>query len=136
MTGAVRARRPRLSHAVIVKAPGLLPMWYSPAELARELNVLPQTVRSWRRLGLPYRRDPHGHLWINGEAFAAWVGANHAPARVRRMAEGEAYCFRCRAPVPLEQPRKRVSGKQALLTGVCPRCGAPVSRGTRNDQPG
>ena len=128
--------RPRLSHDVIVKAPGLLPMWYSPAELARELNMLPQTIRSWRRLGMPSRQDLHGDLWINGVAFADWVKASRAPNQLKRMGEDEAYCFRCRAPVPLERPLKRPNGKQAMLTGVCPNCGTQVNRGIRDDQPG
>lgn len=128
MTENARAARPRLSHAVIVKAPGLLPMWYSPAKLATELGVLPQTIRSWRRLGLPYRRDQHERLWIDGVAFAARVAANRGPDSCERMGEDEAYCFRCRAPVPHERPLKRTNGKQAVLTVVCPNCGTQVNR--------
>ena len=96
----------------------------------------PQTIRSWLRLGLSYRRDQHGRLWIDGVAFAAWVAANRGPDRRKHMGEDEAYCFRCRAPVPLERPLKRRNGKQAMLTGVCPNCGTQVNRGIRDDQPG
>jgi hypothetical protein len=35
----VAAHCPRLPHLVIVRAPGLLPMWYSRRELAQELEV-------------------------------------------------------------------------------------------------
>ena len=62
-----------LPHAVIVKAPGLLPMLYRLGELAEELEISPRVVREWMDKGLPYTRDAHGHLWINGQQFAEWV---------------------------------------------------------------
>jgi hypothetical protein len=37
----------RLSHTVIVRAPGLLPMLYTPSELERELRIPARTVREW-----------------------------------------------------------------------------------------
>jgi hypothetical protein len=65
------SRPARISHAVIVKAPGLLPMLYSPSELEEELGVPARTIRDWLKSGLPHERDAGGHIWINGQAFAA-----------------------------------------------------------------
>lgn len=36
---------PRLPHLVIVRAPGLLPMWYSRRELAQELEVSVRAIQ-------------------------------------------------------------------------------------------
>jgi Domain of unknown function (DUF5679) len=127
-----------LPHAVIVKAPGLLPMWYKPGELAEELGVPDRTLRGWLEAGAPHRRDEQGHLWVNGHAFAAWVRAVRQARQVRRLtkhssplAPDEAYCMRCRRPVPLVNPARREQGKRVLLTGTCPVCGGGVSRGGR-----
>ena len=42
----------RLPHSVIVRAPGLLPMLYTPRELERELGVPARTIREWLDRGL------------------------------------------------------------------------------------
>src|SRR5512140_1907217 len=73
----------RLSQMAIVRAPGLLPMWCTPAELGQELGVSARTIREWQRLGLPYRRDERGHLWIDGRQFASW-GKTVSRPRARR----------------------------------------------------
>jgi hypothetical protein len=127
-----RQTGPRLSRLAIVKAPGLLPMWYTTAELGTDLGVLPQTVRSWVRLGMPHRRDERNHLWIDGAAFTTWVRTQRPPRRPGALRSDEGYCFKCRGPVPMANPQSRVSGKRLLLTAPCPNCGTTVSRGTRH----
>lgn len=72
------AYRPRLPQLVIVRAPGLLPMWYSLRELAQELEVSVRSIQWWLDQGMSCRRDEHGHVWINGRQFAAWVKASTA----------------------------------------------------------
>jgi len=43
----VNRRRTKLPHAVIIKAPGLLPMLYTPREICEELGVAESTLRDW-----------------------------------------------------------------------------------------
>lgn len=80
--------RIKLPHAVIVKAPGLLPMLYTVRELADELSMPERTLRDWLLHGAPHTRVRLGHIWVNGQAFAAWVASQRkkstwlqAPAR-------------------------------------------------------
>lgn len=61
---------PRLPHAVIVRAPGLLPMLYSPRELGQELRIPDRTIREWLGKGLPHLRDERRHIWIDGRQLA------------------------------------------------------------------
>lgn len=125
------SRAVRLPHGVIVRAPGLLPMWYTPAELEQELGVSARTVREWQRLGLPYRRDERGHLWIDGRQFAAWVKEACRPPRKLRLNDDEAYCLTCRAAVKLIRPTQQQHGHQVTLKGLCPQCGKAIYRGGR-----
>jgi hypothetical protein len=123
-----------LSHMVIVRAPGLLPMWYTPAELEQELGVSARTVRAWQRFGLPYRRDERGHLWIDGRQFAAWVKEVCQPRPGRRLNHDEAYCLHCRGPVKLINPTRQRHGNQVTLKGQCPQCGQAIFRGGRHGE--
>ncbi len=67
------ATRIRPSHAVIVRAPGLLPMLYTLRELSEELDIAIPTLNDWRALGLPNERDARGHVYIEGRTFATWL---------------------------------------------------------------
>lgn len=124
--------RRKLPHGVIVRAPGLLPMRYRPAELAVELGVPARTIRDWVDRGLPHAHDRRGHLWIEGRAFARWVEAERRAGFGLELADGEAYCLACRRPVALLNPSRTTQGKRALLQGACPHCGKPVHRGVRH----
>ena len=115
----------------VIRAPGLLPMLYTPSELADELGLTAPTIRDWLSRGLPHQRDDHGRLWINGAEFAAWLAQALLSARPRRLAESEAYCLKCRQSVKLDDPVCRVNGKATLLSGKCPTCGTAVFRGVR-----
>ena len=126
--------RVKLSHSVIVRAPGLLPMLYRPSELAQELEVAESTLRDWLDLDVPHLRDERGHIWINGREFAAWVGASRRLPSGRKMADDEAYCFRCQRPVKLVKPNITQRGKQKLLSSTCPDCGSTINRGGHNGQ--
>jgi hypothetical protein len=126
--------RVKLPHVVIVRAPGLLPMLYRPGELAQDLEIPESTLRDWLGLGLPHQRDERGHIWINGREFAAWVKASRRSPSNQKMAEDEAYCFRCQQPVKLVEPSVTYHGKQTLLRGACPSCGGTINRGGHNGQ--
>lgn len=128
--------RVRLTHSVIVKAPGLLPMRYLPSELAGELGMPVRTLYDWLKAGAPHTRDAQGNLWIEGPVFAGWVSAQrkaHTPRT--KLADDQAYCLRCKQAVTLVDPRReRGKGRLLLIKGHCPRCGASINRGGRSDR--
>jgi hypothetical protein len=130
---AIEPQRVTLPHSVIVRAPGLLPMLYRPSELAEELTVSAAVVRDWVEKGLPHHRDHRGHMWIDGRQAAEWVKVTRQRPAGSRMAEGQAYCFRCCRAVELRDPVAQYHGKQVLLSGICPQCGGNINRGGRND---
>ena len=57
----------------MIKAPGLLPMLYTPREIAEDLDIPETTLRDWLNHGAPHSRDESNHIWINGKQFADWV---------------------------------------------------------------
>jgi hypothetical protein len=128
-------RKKNFSHRVIVRAPSLLPMLYTPRELQRELGVPADTWRDWTRQGMPSQKDEHGRIWIHGVALRHWIAQMHRAQTRVRMERDEAYCFHCRKPVKLSTSlaRRVVQGKLALTQGRCPTCGGIVSRGGRVD---
>ena len=126
------AHSPRLPHLVIVRAPGLLPMWYSLRELAQELEVSVRSIRVWLDQGLPCRRDERGHVWIDGRQFAAWVKTLILQRSRQTLQANEAYCLNCRRPVVLLNPTSTCRGKQRLLRGTCASCGHIVYRAVRH----
>ena len=128
--------RIRLTHSVIVKAPGLLPMLYMPAELAGELGMPARTLYDWLQAGVPHTRDVQGNLWIDGRQFTSWVAANRKPHPVHeKLQDDQAYCLRCKQAVTLVDPRQEQDkGKLILIKGRCPHCGASINRGGRSDR--
>jgi len=111
--------RIRLTHSVVVKAPGQLPMHYLPAELAGELGLPVRTLYDWLQVGAPHTRDAQGNLWIDDRQFAGWVTANLKPHAVRAMLQGDhAYCLRCKpAVILIDTLREQVKGKLFLIKG-------------------
>ena len=126
----------KLPHSVIVKAPGLLPMLYTVRELAEELNIPERTLRDWLLHGAPHTRDRLGHIWVNGQAFAAWVASQRKKAFGFRLKPGEGYCMFCNRIVMVLQPTRRPSiGRLVYIQGFCPHCNGKVSRGAGRDSP-
>jgi ribosomal protein S27AE len=128
--------RVHLTHSVIVKAPGLLPMLYLPSELASELGMPVRTLYDWLNAGAPHTRDAQGNLWIEGRGFAGWVEASRKSRSIReKLQDDQAYCLRCKQAVTLIDPlREQVKGKLVLIKGRCPRCGVGINRGGRIDR--
>jgi len=122
------------SHLVIMRAPGLLPMLYTPRELEEELGIPSFTLREWTKVGMPFQKDAQGHLWINGVEFAAWVEQIRKDKKRTKLAHDEAYCLHCKKPVKLLNPLVSHRGKLNLVQGKCPICGTTVNRGGRCDQ--
>lgn len=130
----------KFTHSAIVRAPRLLPMYYTPTELGTILGVSERLIRDlWLRNGLLSTRDGGGRIRINGTDVMPWMRRiRQANTKFgRKMAEGEGYCMKCRSVVTMVGPvNRRTNGKQVLYSGICPECGTTVNRGGRNyDQP-
>src|SRR3972149_4839934 len=105
----------RLPHTVIVRAPGLLPMLYTPSELEQELHIPARTVREWLDKGLPHQRDARDHIWINGRQLAAWVETTRQSRPTQRLNADEAFCVNRHRPGTLLNPTRLLRGKHFLL---------------------
>ena len=119
----------KLPHTVIVRAPGLLPMLYTPGELEQELGVPARAIRDWLDRGLAHQRDERGHIWLDGRQVAAWVKTVTRSKAASRLQADEAYCLRCRQPVKWLNPTRDQRGRQIWWRGVCPQCGSAICRG-------
>lgn len=128
-----RERVRKFPHQVIVRAPGLLPMLYSPMELGHELGISPRSIREWAKQGLPHSREGM-RIWVDGRECADWIERERKMESTHRLGPDEGYCVRCRKPVPLTQVREVKKGKMLRWSGTCPACGSTVNRGGRIDQ--
>ncbi len=134
MSHYLASPRTKLPHAVIVRAPGLLPMQYTVRELADELGMPERTLRDWLLLGAPHTRDRLGHIWVDGQAFVAWVSNQRKKDTRVRLQPGEGYCMNCNRIVMMIDPTIHpLNGKLVYIHGVCPHCHGKVSRGARRD---
>lgn len=128
-------RIPKIRHAQIVKLARLLDMLYKPSEIADEIDVTPDTIyRSYLPAGCPHTRDHDQNIWIHGLAFAAWMRALALSKKNRRigrlpMAEGMAWCLRCKKAVPMVNPKERRGNRYIkILQAKCPDCGTTINR--------
>ena len=125
----------RIPHQVIVKSPGLLPMYYKLSELSEELNVPYSTLRDWLKKGVPFEQDDRQQIWVNGEEFAQWVEVQRQRKKKRKhkLQDNCAYCLRCKKDVELVNPIViPKTGKLVLIRGKCPECGSTINRGGCN----
>ena len=131
----VRIHRTKLPHNVIIKAPGLLPMLYTPREICDELDIAESTLRDWLQIDVPHQRDNRNRIWINGEEFARWVNNQRKPKGTNKLNEDEAYCLRCNQVSKLLSPQiQPIKGNLVLIKGTCANCGAVINRGARRDR--
>ena len=131
----MKQSRTKLPHSVIVKAPGLLPMLYTPREISEELDIPENTLRDWLQAGAPSQRDSRNHIWINGESFSIWVNSQKKPRTSSNMNTDEAYCLRCNQVTRLVNPQvQHVKGNLSLIKGICPKCGKTINRGANHDR--
>ncbi|MBI5935674.1 MAG: helix-turn-helix domain-containing protein [Chloroflexi bacterium] len=130
--------KPLIQRSQLMRLPRLLDMMYRPAELAEELGIHVDTIyRTYIRNGLPHERQDGGEIYIHGLACAAWVRSQFKAKRKRiPLADGQAWCLRCRIPAPIEAATRRPLGKKReLVQAVCPRCGATINRIQRSMLP-
>ena len=131
----VRIHRTKLPHNVIIKAPGLLPMLYTPREICEELDIAESTLRDWLKIDVPHQRDNRNRIWINGEEFARWVNNQRKPKVTNKLNEDEAYCLRCNQVSKLLSPQiQPIKGNLVLIKGTCANCGAVINRGAHRDR--
>ena len=131
----VRNHRTKLPHNVIIKAPGLLPMLYTPREICEELDIAESTLRDWLQIDVPHQRDNRNRIWINGEEFARWVNNQRKPKVTNKLNEDEAYCLRCNQVSKLLSPQiQPIKGNLVLIKGTCSNCGAVINRGAHRDR--
>lgn len=131
----VRIHRTKLPHNVIIKAPGLLPMLYTPREICEELDIAESTLRDWLQIDVPHQRDNRNRIWINGEEFARWVNNQRKPKVTSKLNEDEAYCLRCNQVSKLLSPQiQPIKGNLVLIKGTCANCGAVINRGAHRDR--
>ena len=131
----VRNHRTKLPHNVIIKAPGFLPMLYTPREICEELDIAESTLRDWLQIDVPHQRDNRNRIWINGEEFARWVNNQRKPKATNKLNEDEAYCLRCNQVSKLLSPQiQPIKGNLVLIKGTCANCGAVINRGAHRDR--
>lgn len=122
----------KLPHAVIVRAPGLLPMLYTLNELEEELKISSRIIRGWLQKDLPYRQDGRGHIFVNGRDLAAWVSRVQQSRPRRTLGAGQAFCVRCHKPVTVADVQSHRQGTVVRYRGTCPECGAAINRVKNN----
>jgi hypothetical protein len=126
----------RIPHSAIVRASGLLPMYYTAGELSAELEVPRKTIILWVKNGLPHMRDKQNHVWVVGSECAVWIEAmRKANLKKIPLGDEEAFCFRCRKPVEIQDRHIQTIRGRYLLSGKCPECGCRVNKGVRLDKP-
>lgn len=131
----VSIHRIKLPHNVIIKAPGLLPMLYTPREICEELDIADSTLRDWLQKDVPHQRDSRHRIWINGEEFAKWVNNQRKPKAMKKLEEDEAYCLRCNQVSKLLAPQiQPIKGNLVLIKGICANCETVINRGAHRDR--
>lgn len=120
-----------LSRTAKLRANGLLNMLYKPSELADELGIEQRIIyRNLIPAGMPHERDEMGSIWLHGPMVAHWIRYMSRSRKVK-LKSNEAYCLKCRSPVPLVRPKKVPTGDMIVLRAVCPNCGTTVNRGVK-----
>lgn len=107
---------------------------YNTVELARTLQVHPQTIRSWHDDGLlPIDESEHYPLYLGSEVRRYYQA--RVEARKVKLAEGEAYCLKCKGGREVVDAKltdtKRLIGhgkKSYMHYGKCKVCGTDVCR--------
>ena len=124
----------RLSQAEMGRLGRLLPMEYSPRELAMELKI--NIKRFWVDFvpaGCPHRRDGKGRLWIVGSAFREWYEVM-LESRRHPMADDEGWCLRCGRAVLMVGPFVVIPQEfTEIVQGRCGRCGGKVNRARKRE---
>jgi hypothetical protein len=104
---------------------------YTVTEAADALGVHKNSVRLWIKQGLPVAEERHPALLLV-TAIRRFLDDRKAKQR-HRLAPGEFYCFKCRAPRrPAAGMADYIAASPALgnLKGLCPECETIMNRRT------
>lgn len=96
---------------------------YTYEEAAEALGVTPQTVRSWRDLGLPVLMQKTPHL-ILGQALKDFITQRALKAK-QPLADYEVFCLRCktqRKPFGMMADYVAISPTSGRLLTLCEVC--------------
>lgn len=120
----------RFERKHMIRLVRLMDMMYRPGEIAEEIGMTTDTIyRNYLPGGCPFERDKTGNIWIHGTSFAAWVKSVTVKKEINSLADGQAWCLRCRKAVALTRPRERFRGRYvAIYQGKCEVCGARINR--------
>jgi hypothetical protein len=102
---------------------------YTVDETARLLSVHKNTVRQWKKAGLPTIDDKRPVL-IRGRELIAFLQVRRA-RRKRPCRAGQMYCVRCRCsqfPAAGMVEQKPLNGKVVNARGICPDCNSMMHR--------
>ncbi len=107
---------------------------YTMLEIARKLEIHPQTVRGWKEAGMVPIDPGSRHYLFYGASVRKFYLDRHAKKQAK-LATGKFYCFRCRCGVEgmrvkhIDQGTKIGSGQRSIrMEGSCAKCGAKVCR--------
>ena len=129
MVTFIKLTQPQRAHL-----PRLLHMEYTLREIADEIGCNRQQVRHAVDAGCPCRLTARGHIWITGDEFRSWY-EDLVVARKQPLGPNEAYCLRCRKPVPLgDVTRITMPNGVEALSGQCPECHSTINRMIRRGQ--
>lgn len=107
---------------------------YNTIELAKVVQVHPQTIRSWLSDGLQPIDPSKPHPLILGSEVKRYYRAKLSSRKVKLL-PGQAYCLKCKAAAQIEAcnvvDTKRLIGRSErsyMLIGRCQVCGTDVCR--------
>lgn len=110
----------------------LLDMYYTPAELAREISVSRrQFYRVYIPLGLPIIRQENGFVLIHGLSFRKWYEDTYRKIEIK---PDEVYCLACKQVVKIQNAEEKVRDSYRYLLITCPNCGKKVSKAISNQR--
>jgi hypothetical protein len=96
------------------------------------LHLPERTLRDWLENGAPHKRNQRGQIWVLGPEFSNWVAGRHKPKPEKKLTDNQAYCFRCKQVVEIQDASSRpIKGKLIMTKGTCPHCGGTINRGGR-----
>lgn len=107
---------------------------YTTSEIARELGVHVQTVRSWKEAGMA-AVDPSSHYKLYYGAEVKKFYKQRQSRKQVKLEAGQFYCLHCKVGVigrdvtDVDQGVKIGIGKRSIrLVGKCVKCGGKVRR--------
>ena len=104
----------------------LLDMFYTPAELSREIGFSRRQIyRVYIPAGCPHKKDDKGLIWINGKQFREWVYKTYAK---KKLAQNEAFCMTCKRSVKMIKPQRKNADGLIYYLCYCPQCGRKLAR--------